>query len=140
MYLFLGQKKSKKRRSKKPTKDKSDKGEDESRSGDNLDTGQRQQQGHQDQGQTTGESQQSINTSGRGKPEDDLPAWSKISSSESEWSDTEGGQTSRLRSNCTKVRQCALSCFYWIVKVGIDFALVCEVCHFLCFMHAKFIQ
>ncbi|XP_053374870.1 HEAT repeat-containing protein 6-like [Mercenaria mercenaria] len=43
--------------------------------------------------------------------------WSKISSSESEWSDTEGGQGSRLRSSCTKVRQCALSCFYWIIKM-----------------------
>ena len=105
---FVGQKKSKKRRSKKPVKDKSDKDEDESRSGDTLDTG---------QGQITVEGQPSINTPGRGKPEDDLPAWSKISSSESEWSDTEGGQMSRLRSNCTKVRQCALSCFYWIVKV-----------------------
>ncbi|XP_052270212.1 HEAT repeat-containing protein 6-like isoform X2 [Dreissena polymorpha] len=42
--------------------------------------------------------------------------WSKVSSSDSEWSDTEGGQGSRSRSNCTKVRQCALSCFFWIAK------------------------
>ncbi|XP_052802166.1 HEAT repeat-containing protein 6-like [Mya arenaria] len=43
-------------------------------------------------------------------------AWSKVSSSDSEWSDTEGGQGSRARSNSTKVRQCALSTFYWIAK------------------------
>ncbi|KAL4223144.1 HEAT repeat-containing protein 6 [Mactra antiquata] len=43
--------------------------------------------------------------------------WSKISSSESEWSDTEGGQSSKLRSFCTKVRQCALACFYWLAKM-----------------------
>lgn len=44
-------------------------------------------------------------------------AWSRMSSSESEWSESESGQGSRSRSNFTKVRQCALSCFFWITKV-----------------------
>ncbi|KAK3084159.1 hypothetical protein FSP39_009229 [Pinctada imbricata] len=44
------------------------------------------------------------------------PGWSKISSSESEYSDTEGGQGSRLRSSCAKVRQCALGCLHATIK------------------------
>ena len=46
------------------------------------------------------------------------PAWSKISSSESDYSDTEGGQGSRLRSSCAKVRQCALGCLHATIKVS----------------------
>lgn len=45
------------------------------------------------------------------------PNWAKISSSESEYSDTEGGQSSRLRSQHAKVRQCALACLHTTIKV-----------------------
>lgn len=45
------------------------------------------------------------------------PNWAKISSSESECSDTEGGQSSRLRSQHAKVRQCALACLHTTIKV-----------------------
>ncbi|XP_063396144.1 HEAT repeat-containing protein 6-like isoform X1 [Mytilus trossulus] len=44
------------------------------------------------------------------------PAWAKISSSESDFSDTEGGQSSRYRSTCAKVRQCALACLHTVIK------------------------
>lgn len=44
------------------------------------------------------------------------PNWAKISSSESEYSDTEGGQSSRLRSQHAKVRQCALACLHTTIK------------------------
>ncbi|KAJ8312659.1 hypothetical protein KUTeg_010032 [Tegillarca granosa] len=44
------------------------------------------------------------------------PAWTRISSSESEFSDTEGGQSSRLRMSCGKVRQCALACLHTLIK------------------------
>ncbi|XP_061163365.1 HEAT repeat-containing protein 6-like [Saccostrea echinata] len=44
------------------------------------------------------------------------PNWAKISSSESEYSDTEGGQSSRLRSLHAKVRQCALACLHTTIK------------------------
>ena len=43
--------------------------------------------------------------------------WRHQSSSESEMSDTEGGQTSKLRSLYCKVRQCALGCFHAVIKV-----------------------
>lgn len=46
------------------------------------------------------------------------PTWSKISSSESDYSDTEGSQGSRMRSYNTKVRQCALACLHTVIKVG----------------------
>ena len=51
------------------------------------------------------------------------PAWSKGSSSESEWSDTEGGGSglSHSRSVHNKVRQAALGCFYALVKVSMAF-------------------
>ena len=105
--LVQGQKKSKKKRTKKNVKDKND---DDTRSNITHDTG---------QGQGGGEGQLNVNSAITKKSDDEFhPAWSKISSSESEWSDTEGGQMSRLRSYCTKVRQCALSCYYWIVKVS----------------------
>lgn len=45
------------------------------------------------------------------------PNWAKISSSESEYSDTEGGQSSQLRSLHAKVRQCALACLHTTIKV-----------------------
>ncbi|XP_014664957.1 PREDICTED: HEAT repeat-containing protein 6-like isoform X2 [Priapulus caudatus] len=43
------------------------------------------------------------------------PTW-RVSSSESEYSDTEGGQTAKLRSMQGKVRQCAFSTLLQIVK------------------------
>lgn len=43
--------------------------------------------------------------------------WMKVLSSDSEYSDTEGGQASRVRSMCTKVRQTAFSCFHALAKV-----------------------
>ena len=48
-----------------------------------------------------------------------LPTWANISGSESDFSDTEGGQTSKLRAYCFKVRLCALGCFHAVVKVRI---------------------
>jgi hypothetical protein len=45
------------------------------------------------------------------------PNWAKISSSESEYSDTEGGQSSQQRSLHAKVRQCALACLHTTIKV-----------------------
>ena len=50
-------------------------------------------------------------------------AWSKVSSSDSDWSESETGQATRSRSNFNKVRQSALSCFYWITKVRSVFIL-----------------
>ncbi|XP_067648655.1 HEAT repeat-containing protein 6-like [Haliotis asinina] len=43
-------------------------------------------------------------------------SWMKGLSSDSEYSDTEGGQASRVRSMCTKVRQTAFSCFHALAK------------------------
>ncbi|KAK2165571.1 hypothetical protein LSH36_48g03073, partial [Paralvinella palmiformis] len=43
-------------------------------------------------------------------------SWSKLSSSDSEFSESEGGQSSKLRMLHCRIRQCALSCFYAIVK------------------------
>ncbi|KAL5016169.1 hypothetical protein ScPMuIL_005758 [Solemya velum] len=48
--------------------------------------------------------------------ESSYPPWARISSSESDYSDTEGGQGSRLRSSCIKVRQSALSCLHTLIK------------------------
>ncbi|XP_071945428.1 HEAT repeat-containing protein 6-like [Antedon mediterranea] len=45
-----------------------------------------------------------------------MPIWSRVSSSESEYSDTEGGQASRLRSMMSKVRQTALMCLHSVMK------------------------
>ncbi|XP_022108453.1 HEAT repeat-containing protein 6-like [Acanthaster planci] len=45
-----------------------------------------------------------------------FPAWGRVSSSESEYSDTEGGQASKLRSAASKVRQAALTCLHCIIK------------------------
>ena len=47
-----------------------------------------------------------------------VPAWIKLSSSESDYSDTEGGQSSKLRAYHSKVRQCALACFHAVIKVN----------------------
>ena len=46
-----------------------------------------------------------------------LPPWATATSSESEYSDTEGGQASKLRSYLARVRQCALNCFHALIKV-----------------------
>ncbi|XP_055862754.1 HEAT repeat-containing protein 6-like [Biomphalaria glabrata] len=43
--------------------------------------------------------------------------WLKFSSSDSEYSDTEGGRVRQHRSEAVKVRQCALNCFLNIVRV-----------------------
>uniref|UniRef100_A0A2C9M7W7 Uncharacterized protein n=1 Tax=Biomphalaria glabrata TaxID=6526 RepID=A0A2C9M7W7_BIOGL len=43
--------------------------------------------------------------------------WLKFSSSDSEYSDTEGGRARQHRSEAVKVRQCALNCFLNIVRV-----------------------
>ncbi|XP_038058799.1 HEAT repeat-containing protein 6-like [Patiria miniata] len=45
-----------------------------------------------------------------------FPAWGRVSSSESEYSDTEGGQASKLRSAASKVRQAALTCLHCVIK------------------------
>ena len=45
------------------------------------------------------------------------PQWSKMSSSESEFSDTEGGMSNKLRSFHSRVRQSSLGCFYALIKV-----------------------
>ncbi|XP_033102281.1 HEAT repeat-containing protein 6-like [Anneissia japonica] len=45
-----------------------------------------------------------------------MPLWSRVSSSESEYSDTEGGQSSRLRSMMSKVRQTSLLCLHSVMK------------------------
>jgi hypothetical protein len=46
------------------------------------------------------------------------PVWSKVSSSDSEYSDTEGGQANRLKNAHGKVRQCALGCLHALIKVS----------------------
>lgn len=45
------------------------------------------------------------------------PITGKITSSESEYSDTEGGQTSKLRSLSGKVRHASLGCLHSVFKV-----------------------
>ncbi|XP_071789810.1 HEAT repeat-containing protein 6-like [Asterias amurensis] len=45
-----------------------------------------------------------------------FPAWGRVSSSESEYSDTEGGQASKLRAAASKVRQAALACLHCVIK------------------------
>ena len=45
------------------------------------------------------------------------PSWGRVSSSESEYSDSEGGQMSKLRSASSKVRQASLGCLHSVVKV-----------------------
>ncbi|XP_030042088.1 HEAT repeat-containing protein 6 [Microcaecilia unicolor] len=44
------------------------------------------------------------------------PSWKKVSSSESEYSDTEGGMQSKLRTYQAKVRQGSLACFLSTIK------------------------
>ena len=53
------------------------------------------------------------------------PVWSKVSSSESEFSDTEGGQANRLKSFHCKVRQCALASLHAVFKVSTVFLSLC---------------
>lgn len=45
------------------------------------------------------------------------PEWNRISSSESEFSDTEGGQASKLRSFQARVRQNSLGALHGVIKV-----------------------
>ena len=47
------------------------------------------------------------------------PSWLKMSSSESDYSDTEGGHLAKMRSSFTKVRQCAFGCLHTIFRVRI---------------------
>ncbi|VDI23178.1 Hypothetical predicted protein [Mytilus galloprovincialis] len=100
-----GNKKSKKR---KPKKGKEQDGD---------------QQGQPDHGQGQDDTKLSQAMNGlsvegqvRGEQAVFRPAWAKISSSESDFSDTEGGQSSRYRSTCAKVRQCALACLHTVIK------------------------
>ncbi|XP_072164191.1 HEAT repeat-containing protein 6-like [Diadema setosum] len=44
------------------------------------------------------------------------PNWGRVSSSESEYSDSEGAQVSKLKSASSKVRQAALGCLHSVVK------------------------
>jgi hypothetical protein len=54
-------------------------------------------------------------------------SWSKVSSSDSEYSDTEGGaQASRTKSLHSKVRLCAFCCFHALVKVAMNTLNVIE--------------
>ncbi|XP_060065028.1 HEAT repeat-containing protein 6-like [Ylistrum balloti] len=62
------------------------------------------------------EGQGSSMTAGLEVPVDNRPVWAKISSSDSDYSDTDGGQGSRMRSYHTKVRQCALACLHTVIK------------------------
>ncbi|KAK6184220.1 hypothetical protein SNE40_006730 [Patella caerulea] len=60
-----------------------------------------------------------IKNPAKGIEEDSIhlrPSWAKFHSSDSEYSDTEAGQSSRVRSAYTKVRQCALNCLHTIIK------------------------
>ncbi|KAH9489339.1 HEAT repeat-containing protein 6 [Bulinus truncatus] len=54
-------------------------------------------------------------------PEDESLSWDmtwlKVSSSDSEYSDTEGGRARQQKSEAVKVRQCSLNCFLNIVRV-----------------------
>lgn len=109
-----GNKKSKKR---KPKKGKEQDGD---------------QQGQPDQGQGQDDTKLSQAMNGlsvegqvRGEQAVFRPAWAKISSSESDFSDTEGGQSSRYRSTCAKVRQCALACLHTVIKVSIFSLRIC---------------
>lgn len=99
-------KKSKKKRTKKTTEKKNHNGRDiEETMVDNLT--ETENLGAKGQGQARDKSgSQNLR-----------PAWTRISSSESEFSDTEGGQSSRLRMSCGKVRQCALACLHTLIKV-----------------------
>nr|XP_033778357.1 HEAT repeat-containing protein 6 isoform X2 [Geotrypetes seraphini] len=49
-------------------------------------------------------------------PSSQCPNWKKVSSSESEYSDTEGGMQSKLRTYQAKVRQGSLACFLSTIK------------------------
>ncbi|XP_069136002.1 LOW QUALITY PROTEIN: HEAT repeat-containing protein 6-like [Argopecten irradians] len=62
------------------------------------------------------EGQGSTATAVLGSSMETRPVWAKISSSDSDYSDTEGGQGSRMRSYHTKVRQCALACLHTVIK------------------------
>lgn len=102
--MFTGARKSKKRTKKKPDKQGGKQNSPNKPDGDHVDTNH-----HGDQSSDLVD----LNVD----PMLGYTAWSKLSSSDSDWSEPESGQGSRSRSNFTKVRQCALSCFYWITKV-----------------------
>nr|XP_054773335.1 HEAT repeat-containing protein 6-like [Lytechinus pictus] len=53
------------------------------------------------------------------------PSWGRVSSSESEYSDSEGGQVSKLRSASCKVRQASLGCLHSVVKHLNDLYVCC---------------
>ncbi len=55
------------------------------------------------------------------------PAWGRVSSSESEYSDTEGGQAAKMRSATSKIRQAALACLHATIKVYLTTDLQCFV-------------
>ncbi|OWF39764.1 HEAT repeat-containing protein 6-like [Mizuhopecten yessoensis] len=95
-------KKSKKKKAKK-SPEKSNKSQDGNRTTLTSDNGQSEGQG-------------SVTTVGLDAAVDTRPVWAKIGSSDSDYSDTEGGQGSRLRSHHTKVRQCALVCLHTVIK------------------------
>ena len=80
--------------------------------------------GDQGQGQeeaTLSQAVSGLSVESKAEKEGFRPAWSRISSSESDYSDTEGVQSSRYRSTCAKVRQCALACLHTVIKVSILF-------------------
>ncbi len=58
-----------------------------------------------------------------------VPSWIRVSSSESDYSDTEGGQASKLRAYNSKVRQCSLGCFHAVIKVSINTNSGCNDIH-----------
>lgn len=45
--------------------------------------------------------------------------WASLGSSDSDYSDTEGGSSSKLPSIASRVRVCALACFHALIKVNI---------------------
>ncbi|XP_070572306.1 HEAT repeat-containing protein 6-like isoform X2 [Ptychodera flava] len=64
--------------------------------------------------------QATANVGARGSSKDDSYSfrltWDKVSSSESEYSDTEGGEVAKIRSSMSKIRQTALGCLHTIIR------------------------
>ncbi|XP_077996052.1 HEAT repeat-containing protein 6-like [Glandiceps talaboti] len=58
--------------------------------------------------------------SAKGSSKDDVfsfrPTWDRVSSSESEYSDTEGGEVAKIRSLMSKIRQTALGCLHTVIR------------------------
>lgn len=64
------------------------------------------------------EEEEDLSQSVSEKTQDAYPQpWSRVSSSDSEYSDTEGGPGARTKSMVAKVRQCAFCCLHALVKV-----------------------